>query len=209
MKVIGIGVFVGGLEVIIRFVFKLFDGSGVVFVFLQYLFLNMKFMIGEFLGKYMSMFVIMVYKDQFVKVNYIYVMVENKNIVFFNGRLFIKVCLFELEINLFIDQFFNFLGELFGSYVVGVFLFGIGIDGIRGLCIIKEKGGFVLVQLLEIVKFDGMLRVVIDLKIVDCISLFEELVQDIEYIFIYWDFKIREVGFQDKKQKEIYFDKIV
>ncbi|WP_425420664.1 chemotaxis protein CheB [Phaeodactylibacter xiamenensis] len=209
MKVIGIGASAGGLEAITRLVSKLSDGSGAAFVFLQHLSPNTKSMIGELLGKHTSMPVTMVYKDQPVKANHIYVMAENKNIVFSNGRLLTKARPPESEINLPIDQFFNSLGESLGSHAVGVLLSGTGTDGTRGLRTIKEKGGFVLVQSPETAKFDGMPRAAIDLKIADRISPPEELAQDIEYILTHRDFKTREVGFQDKKQKETYFDKIV
>ena len=90
MKVIGIGASAGGLEAITRLVSKLSDGSGAAFVFLQHLSPNTKSMIGELLGKHTSMPVTMVYQDQPVKANHIYVMAENKNIVFSNGRLLTK-----------------------------------------------------------------------------------------------------------------------
>lgn len=90
MKVIGIGASAGGLEAITRLVSKLSDGSGAAFVFLQHLSPNTKSMIGELLEKHTSMPVTMVYKDQPVRANHIYVMAENKNIVFSNGVLLTK-----------------------------------------------------------------------------------------------------------------------
>lgn len=209
MKVIGIGASAGGLEAITRLVSKLSDGSGAAFVFLQHLSPNTKSMIGELLGKHTSMPVTMVYQDQPVKANHIYVMAENKNIVFSNGRLLTKDRPPNSEINLPIDQFFKSLGESLGSHAVGVLLSGTGTDGTRGLRTIKEKGGFVLVQSPETAKFDGMPRAAIDLKIADRISPPEELAHDIEYILTHRDFATRDVGFQDKKQDETYFDKIV
>jgi two-component system CheB/CheR fusion protein len=209
MKVIGIGASAGGLEAITRLVSKLSDGSGAAFVFLQHLSPNTKSMIGELLGKHTSMPVTMVYKDQPVRANHIYVMAENKNIVFSNGVLLTKDRPPDSEINLPIDQFFNSLGESLGSHAVGVLLSGTGTDGTRGLRTIKEKGGFVLVQSPETAKFDGMPRAAIDLKIADRVSPPEELAHDIEYILTNRNFGTGEVSFQSEKKDETYFDKIV
>lgn len=209
MKVIGIGASAGGLEAITRLVSKLSDGSGAAFVFLQHLSPNTKSMIGELLEKHTSMPVTMVYKDQPVRANHIYVMAENKNIVFSNGVLLTKDRPPDSEINLPIDQFFNSLGESLGSHAVGVLLSGTGTDGTRGLRTIKEKGGFVLVQSPETAKFDGMPRAAIDLKIADRVSPPEELAHDIEYILTNRNFGTGEVSFQNEKKEETYFDKII
>ncbi len=209
MKVIGIGASAGGLEAITRLVSKLSDGSGAAFVFLQHLSPNTKSMIGELLAKHTGMPVRMVYKDQPVKANHIYVMAENKNIVFSKGMLLTKDRPPESEINLPIDQFFNSLGEALGSHAVGVLLSGTGTDGTRGLRTIKEKGGFVLVQSPESAKFDGMPRAAIDLKIADRVSPPEELAQDIQYILTNRNFGNSEASFQNEAKDETYFNKIV
>lgn len=209
MKVIGIGASAGGLEAITRLLSKLSDGNGAAYVFLQHLSPDTKSIIGELLEKHTDMPIKMVYDDQTVKANHIYIMAENKNIVFSDGKLITKDRPPKTEINLPIDQFFKSLGESLGSRAVGVLLSGTGTDGTRGLRTIKEKGGFVLVQSPETAKFDGMPKAAIDLQIADQVSPPEELAQDIEYILTNRNFGKAESAFLNKDGEGTYFDKIV
>ncbi|MEQ8704355.1 MAG: chemotaxis protein CheB [Phaeodactylibacter sp.] len=209
MKVIGIGASAGGLEAITKLLSKLSDGNGAAYVFVQHLSPKNKSMIGELLQKHTRMPIEMVYEDQPVQANHIYIMAENKNIVFANGMLLTKDRPPESEINLPIDQFFHSLGTALGSYAVGVLLSGTGTDGTRGLRTIKEKGGFVLVQSPETAKFDGMPRAAIDLQIADRVSPPEELAHDIEYILTNRNFKTGEVKLLHKNQHETFFGKII
>lgn len=209
MKVIGIGASAGGLEAIIKLLSNLSDNSGAAYVFLQHLSPKTKSMIGELLEKYTNMPIQMVYEDQPVEANHIYIMAENKNIIFSSKGLQTKDRPTEPEINLPIDQFFHTLGESLGKDAVGVLLSGTGTDGTRGLRTIKEKGGFVLVQSPGTAKFDGMPRAAIDLKIADQVNAPEDLAKDIEYILTNRDFKKNQVGILEKSQDETSFDKIL
>ncbi len=209
MKVIGIGASAGGLEAITRLLAEIPDGTGAVYVFLQHLSPGTKSMIGDLLKNHTGMPVTMVYEDQPVRANQIYVMAENKNLVFANGMLITQDRAPEPEINLPIDLFFNSLGEALGSDAVGVLLSGTGTDGTRGLRKIKEKGGFVLVQSPESAKFNGMPKAAIDLQIADRINPPEGLARDIEYIFSNRTFGKSDVGVLDSNNEAPYFRKIV
>ena len=209
MKVIGIGASAGGLEAITRLLPNLPDNTGAAFVFLQHLSPNTKSMMGDLLKRHTSMPISMVYEDQAVEANHIYIMSENKNLVFSDGMLRTLKRAPEPEINLPIDQFFHSLGEEVGRDAVGVLLSGTGTDGSRGLRTIKEKGGFVLVQSPDSAKFDGMPKAAIDLQIADRVNSPEDLALDIEYILSNRAFGKSNASILSSKAEQSYFDKIV
>lgn len=209
MKVIGIGASAGGLEAITRLLPNLPDNTGAAFVFLQHLSPHTKSMMGDLLKKHTSMPISMVYEDQAVEANHIYIMSENKNLVFSDGMLRTLKRAPEPEVNLPIDQFFHSLGEEAGRDAVGVLLSGTGTDGTRGLRTIKEKGGFVLVQSPDSAKFGGMPKAAIGLQIADRVNPPEDLALDIEYILSNRTFGKSNDGILSSQAEQPYLNKIV
>jgi two-component system, chemotaxis family, CheB/CheR fusion protein len=170
MKVVGVGASAGGLEAMSDLLARLPKDTGASFVFLQHLSPNSKSMIGELLAKQTEMRISVVYEDQPIQPNHVYVMSENRNLVFSHGMLITKERNPNAPINLPIDQFFHSLGESLGKESIGILLSGTGTDGSRGLRTIKERGGIVLVQSPETAKFDGMPRAAIELNIADDVA---------------------------------------
>lgn len=170
MKIVGIGASAGGLKAMSSLLAKLPNDSGACFVFLQHLSPDSKTITGELLAKHTDMPVKVVYEDQPVMANHVYVMAENKNLQFSHDMLITKDRVPSERINLPIDQFFHSLAEQVEAEAIGVLLSGTGTDGTRGLRVIKEKGGIVLVQSPETAQFDGMPKAAINLKIADSIA---------------------------------------
>ncbi|NBC07569.1 MAG: PAS domain-containing protein [Bacteroidetes bacterium] len=170
MKIVGIGASAGGLKAMSSLLKHLPKDSGACFVFLQHLSPDSKTIMGELLAKHTDMPVELVYESQPVRANHLYIMPENKNLLFSHGMLIAKERDPSSALNLPIDAFFHSLGEHQGDDAIGVLLSGTGTDGTRGLRTIKEHGGIVLVQSLASAEFDGMPKAAIDLKIADEIA---------------------------------------
>lgn len=170
MKIVGIGASAGGLKAMNSLLEHLPKDSGACFVFLQHLSPDSKTIIGELLAKHTDMPVELVYESQPVRTNHLYVMPENRNLLFSHGMLIAKERDPSSPLNLPIDAFFHSLGQHQGDDAIGVLLSGTGTDGTRGLRTIKEHGGIVLVQSLASAEFDGMPKAAIDLKIADEIA---------------------------------------
>jgi two-component system CheB/CheR fusion protein len=179
MNIVGIGASAGGLAAMSKLLANIPKDTGAAFVFLQHLSPKSKSIMGELLSKHTDMPVKVVYEDQPVQPNHIYVMAESKNLVFNHGMLITRDRQPDTSINLPIDLFFHSLGENLGQESIGVLLSGTGTDGTRGLRTIKEHGGLVLVQSPESAEFDGMPKAAIDLKIADRVEVPEQLAKDL------------------------------
>jgi two-component system, chemotaxis family, CheB/CheR fusion protein len=105
----------------------------------------------------------------------IYLIPPKKNLTIFHGKLLLTDQEANKGVNLPIDVFFRSLAEDQQEKAVAVVLSGTGSDGMRGVRLIKEYGGMVMVQSEESAKFDGMPRAAASTGLADYVLSAEEM----------------------------------
>lgn len=169
--IVGIGASAGGLEAIESFFEKMPVDSGMAFVVIQHLSPDYKSMMVELLSRKTKIPVHRAEDGLKVKPDNIYLIPPKKNITIFHGKLILtnQKDREELFINLPVDIFLKSLAEDQGEQAVAVILSGTGSDGTRGVRLIKERGGLVLVQDDATAKFDGMPKAAVSTGVADFI----------------------------------------
>lgn len=155
---VGLGASAGGLQAIEAFFKNMPSDSGLAFVVVQHLSPDYKSLMVELLSKHTDMPIYRAEEGMKVEANSIYLIPPKKNLTIFHGKLLLSEQDSTRGVNLPIDIFFRSLAEDQGENSIGIILSGTGSDGTRGVRVIKEKGGMVMVQDEESSKFDGMPR---------------------------------------------------
>jgi two-component system, chemotaxis family, CheB/CheR fusion protein len=173
---VAVGASAGGLEAIESFFSGMAPDSGLAFVVIQHLSPDYKSLMVEILSKKTAMQVHRAEDGMLVLPNNVYLIPPRKNLTIFHGKLLLN----DQEhvrgiINLPIDIFLRSLGEDQGEKAVAVILSGSGSDGMRGVRVIKEFGGMVMVQSEESAKFDSMPRAAVSTGLVDFVLPPEEM----------------------------------
>ncbi len=166
---IGIGASAGGLEAIESFFSAMTATSGLAFIVIQHLSPDFKSLMVELLSKKTLMPVHRAEDGMPVLANHVYLIPPKKTLTIFQGKLLLNDQDHSKGINLPIDIFLRSLAEDQGEKAVGVILSGTGSDGTRGVRVVKELGGMVMVQDEESAKFDGMPRAAIATGLADFI----------------------------------------
>ena len=166
---IGIGASAGGLEAIESFFTAMTSVSGLAFIVVQHLSPDFKSLMVELLSKKTLMPVHRAEDSMPVLANHVYLIPPKKTLTIFQGKLLLNDQDHSKGINLPIDIFLRSLAEDQGEKAVGVILSGTGSDGTRGVRVVKELGGMVMVQDEESAKFDGMPRAAISTGLADFI----------------------------------------
>ena len=169
--IVGIGASAGGLEAIESFFQEMPLDSGMAFVVIQHLSPDYKSMMVELLSRKTKIPVHRAEDGLKVKPDNIYLIPPKKNISIFHGKLILtnQKNREEILINLPVDIFLKSLAEDQGDRAVAVILSGSGSDGTRGVRLIKERGGLVLVQDEASAKFDGMPKAAVSTGVADFI----------------------------------------
>nr|WP_319396899.1 chemotaxis protein CheB [uncultured Desulfobacter sp.] len=169
--IVGIGASAGGLEAIESFFQVMPVDSGMAFVVIQHLSPDYKSMMVELLSRKTKIPVHRAEDGLEVKPDNIYLIPPKKNISIFHGKLILtnQKNREEILINLPVDIFLKSLAEDQGDRAVAVILSGTGSDGTRGVRLIKERGGLVLVQDEASAKFDGMPKAAVSTGVADFI----------------------------------------
>jgi two-component system CheB/CheR fusion protein len=169
--IVGIGASAGGLEAIESFFQEMPVDSGMAFVVIQHLSPDYKSMMVELLSRKTKIPVHRAEDGLKVKPDNIYLIPPKKNISIFHGKLILtnQKNREEILINLPVDIFLKSLAEDQGDRAVAVILSGTGSDGTRGVRLIKERGGLVLVQDEASAKFDGMPKAAVSTGVADFI----------------------------------------
>ncbi|UZR98216.1 CheR family methyltransferase [Chondrinema litorale] len=167
--IVGIGASAGGLEALKEFFANMPESSGIAFVIIQHLSPDFKSMMPELLGKHTNMKITTAQNGQVIQPNKIYLIPVKKNIIIKDRKLFLMEKENSVGPNLPIDLFFNSLGNVLEEKSVGIILSGTGTDGSRGIKMIKEAGGMIMVQDPDTSKFDGMPNAAISTGMVDLI----------------------------------------
>ncbi len=155
---VAIGASAGGLEAIEDFFTHMPADSGLGFIVIQHLSPDYKSLMVELLSKKTSMKVNRAEDGLKVLPNQVYLIPPKKNLTIFHGKLLLTEQDHGRGINLPIDVFLRSLAEDQGEKAIGIILSGTGSDGMRGVRLVKENGGMVMVQDEESAKFDGMPR---------------------------------------------------
>jgi two-component system CheB/CheR fusion protein len=172
---VAIGASAGGLEAIESFFINMPATSGLAFIVIQHLSPDYKSLMVELLSKKTLMPVHRAEDSVVVLPNNVYLIPPKKNLSIFHGKLFLNEQDHSHGVNLPIDVFFKSLAEDQVEKSIGIILSGTGSDGTRGLRVIKEFGGMVMVQKEDTAKFDGMPRAAISTGLADFILSPEEM----------------------------------
>jgi two-component system, chemotaxis family, CheB/CheR fusion protein len=154
--IVGIGASAGGLEAIEAFFKQMPANTGLSFVIIQHLSPNYKSLMVELLSKHTPMPVLRIEDGMKIERNTVYLIPPRKNVTVFHDKLLLTEQDPSKGISLPIDIFLRSLGEDAKERAIGIILSGTGSDGTRGIRVIKEFGGMVMVQDEDSSKFDGM-----------------------------------------------------
>ncbi len=176
--VIGIGASAGGLEALQQFFSCMPGNSGLSFVVVQHLSPDYKSLMADILGKHTGMKVIQAENEMEIKPNTVYLIPPKNNMTLKGGKLILTEYIHGI-LNHPIDIFFTSLAEERKERSVAVVLSGTGTDGTKGIKVIKEHGGMVIVQNPSSAKFDGMPKSAISTGIVDWILSPKEIADEI------------------------------
>lgn len=184
MKIVGIGASAGGVEAISEFLRHLRTDTGAAFVLIQHLSPDHDSIMDELFQRQTEMKVQVVRKPTPVLSGNIYLIPNDKNLVFRQGMLIPEPRESANKPNLPIDLLFHSLGDALEDKCIGVILSGSGTDGSRGARTIKEKGGIVLVQSPQSAQFTGMPSSAIRLNIADKVDAPKNLAEILGEILI-------------------------
>ncbi|MBU0956090.1 MAG: PAS domain-containing protein [Spirochaetes bacterium] len=164
---VAIGASAGGLEAIEEFFRNMPADSELAFVVIQHLSPDYKSLMVELLSKKTAMPVNRAEDGLLVKANNVYLIPPKKNLTIFHGKLLLTEQDHSKGINLPIDVFLRSLAEDQGEKGIAIILSGTGSDGMRGVRLVKENGGMVMVQDEDSAKFNGMPRAAISTGLPD------------------------------------------
>jgi two-component system CheB/CheR fusion protein len=154
--IVGIGASAGGLEALEQFLKNMPADSGMAYVIVQHLDIQVK-------------------DRTQVEPDRVYVIPPNKDMSILHRVLYLLDPVAPRGLRLPIDFFFRSLADDWEEQSIGVILSGMGSDGTLGLRAIKGKAGAVFVQAPASAKFDGMPRSAIDAGLSDVVAPVEEL----------------------------------
>ncbi|WP_405565783.1 chemotaxis protein CheB [Polaribacter sp. Asnod6-C07] len=167
--IIGIGTSAGGLEALKRFFVNLPSNFNHTIVIVQHLSPDYESLMADLLSKSTSLPIHEVKNATIIKPSNVYLIPPKKNMTLKKGVLYLTDKPKGLNLNLPIDIFFKSLAEDKKEHAIGIILSGTGSDGTRGIRVIKEMGGIIMVQKPSDAKFDGMPNSAIATGLVDYI----------------------------------------
>jgi two-component system, chemotaxis family, CheB/CheR fusion protein len=154
--IVGIGASAGGLKALNQFFSNMPSDTGMAFVVIQHLDPTHVGMLPELLQRFTAMQVQEAKDGMIVKQNSVYVIPPNKSLSVSDERLHLFVPIESHGVRLPIDFFLESLAIDYLEKSIAVILSGMGSDGSKGLKLIKEKNGMVLVQEPRSATFDSM-----------------------------------------------------
>jgi two-component system CheB/CheR fusion protein len=173
--IVGIGASAGGLEALNQFFSNMPSDTGLAFVVIQHLDPTHFGMFPELLQRFTTMHVQEAKDGMIVKQNSVYVIPPNKSLSVSDERLHLFVPIESRGLRLPIDFFLESLAIDHLEKSIAVILSGMGSDGSKGLKLIKEKNGIVLVQEPRSAKFDSMPLSAIQAVMTDLVAHADEL----------------------------------
>ncbi|SKB29683.1 chemotaxis protein CheB [Daejeonella lutea] len=154
--IVGIGASAGGLEAIHEFFDHMPASSNFSFVIIQHLSTDYKSLLVELVSKHTHMKVFEAQDNMTIQQDCVYIIPNNKLMTVSHGKLKLSMRSDVKSPNTAIDIFLNSLGRDQKDKSIAIILSGTGTDGTKGIEVIKECGGMVMVQEPSSAKFDGM-----------------------------------------------------
>ena len=167
--IVGIGASAGGLAAFEAF----FSGMptdadpDMAFVLVQHLDPNHESILADLIQRYTRMQVLEVEDGMEVKLNCVYIIPPNRDMVLLRGKLKLRKPSAPRGQRLPINNFFYSLAQDQHERSICIVLSGTGSDGTLGVQAIKGEGGMVMVQKPDTTKYDGMPRSAISSGMVD------------------------------------------
>ena len=177
--VVGLGASAGGLDSLEKFFKKMPPDNGLAFVVVQHLSPDYKSMMVELLSKHTRMKVQHAVDGSLINPDNVYLIPPKRQLTIDEGKLYLVEQATVSGINLPIDIFFRSLARDQENQAIAIILSGTGTDGTLGGRVVKEVGGYVLVQTPESAQFDGMPKSAIQTGIADSILPPENMPQEI------------------------------
>jgi two-component system CheB/CheR fusion protein len=156
--VVGIGASAGGLEALELFFNHLTDFNEAAIIIVQHLSPDFKSLMVEILSKHTTMKVVQVEDGMEIQKGYVYLIPPKKLLILDNYRLYLTEREPEHGPEFAIDKFFYSLANAMQEKAIAIILSGTGSDGSRGIKVVKQLGGTVIVQSEDSARFDGMPR---------------------------------------------------
>lgn len=156
IHVVGIGASAGGLEALESFFDSTPADTGMAFVVIQHLSPDFRTMMVELLSRHTAMPVVSAEDGMLLQANHVYLIPPAKVMTVNGTRLSLSAKDVTHSVAKLIDLFFESLAREVGPLSVGIILSGTGSDGSRGVEVVHEVGGLVMVQTPSSAKFDGM-----------------------------------------------------
>jgi two-component system CheB/CheR fusion protein len=144
--VIGVGGSAGGAEAMFELFAKLPTDLNAAYVIVRHLKREFPTQMSSLLQRYTSMETIDIKGGEIVEAGKIYIMPANRKLIIRKRSLYLKSRPRAEIINDAINTFFISLGEEVKEKAVGIVLSGTGQDGIKGVKVIEDNGGIVIVQ---------------------------------------------------------------
>jgi len=143
---VAVGASAGGHEALFGFFDNIPATPNIAIVVLMHLQRNYESRLDLLISKHTRLQVIKVKGNETIRPNVVYVLPENKHMKISNGKLILKERpLHEIE-NKAIDVFFESLGNEVKEYSLGIIFSGLGTDGSKGISVIENNGGTIIVQ---------------------------------------------------------------
>lgn len=156
LAIAALGASAGGLEAFQAFLDAMPAKSGLAFVIIQHLAHESASMLPELLARHTAMPVHTTEDGMTMAADHLYVMPPDTYLGIRAGKLHLEGIPEKVSVQLPIDHFFESLALDKGNRAIAIVLSGTGSDGSRGLQVLKEHGGMVLVQDPETAGQDGM-----------------------------------------------------
>jgi two-component system, chemotaxis family, protein-glutamate methylesterase/glutaminase len=142
----GIGASAGGHQSLKEFFGSVPANSGISFCIITHLTRDHHSILDKILSRYTDMPVKRMCDSDLLEPNTVYVMPEGVKAYIKYGRVHLRERMPDEVINRTVDEFFYSLAEDQREKAIGIIFSGMGDDGARGVKLIHELGGIVLVQ---------------------------------------------------------------
>ncbi len=168
--VIGIGASAGGLKAIQHFFENIDAPANAAFVIIQHLSPNHQSLMGDLLFDHTHLNIAVIKHQQKITPNAIYLIPTNKTVIVEDGKFVLLERDNNDPLNHPIDIFYESLGKNYCDRAISIILTGTGSDGTKGIKVVKENEGLVMVQDPRNAEFDGMPNSAINSGLVDYVG---------------------------------------
>ncbi|MEO0469790.1 MAG: chemotaxis protein CheB, partial [Bacteroidota bacterium] len=156
--VVAVGASAGGLEALIEMFKHIPADCQFTFLVMQHYPADQESHIVEILKRETGLETSFAQEGQQLIYGQIYIAPAGQEMRLIDGKLHLRQPEIQKHFHYPIDSLFQSVGEACNENSVGIILSGTGSDGSRGLKVIKERGGLVIIQDPDSARFDGMPR---------------------------------------------------